>query len=75
MTILVTTTLVTIAREKTVGENLGSNLAQVPYICYPINFGKKSVSTLLDLGSEVNVVHLTFVKELGFSIRPTDIEV
>ena len=37
------------------------SLAQVPYIWYPITFRKKSVSilALLDLGSEVNAIHLT----------------
>ena len=49
------------------------NLVQVPCICYPINFGKQSVSALFDLESEVNVVHLAFAKELGLSIRPTDV--
>ena len=64
----------TVAKEVGVGENLGANLARVPCIRYPINFGKESVSTLLDLGSEVNTVHPAFVKELGLSIRPTDVE-
>ena len=50
------------------------NLAQVPYIRYPINSRKQSVSTLLDLGSKVNVVHSAFTKELGLPIRPTDVE-
>ena len=49
------------------------NFAQVPCICYPINFGKKSVSALLDLGSEVNTVHPAFAKKLGLPIRPTDV--
>ena len=64
---------VTVAREEGVGENLGANLARVPCIRYPINFGKKSVSALLDSGSEVNVVHLAFAKELGLPIRLTDV--
>ena len=64
---------VIIAKEKAVGENLGSNLARVPCIRYPINFGKKSVSALLDLGSEVNAVHPAFAKELGLLIRPTNV--
>ena len=49
------------------------NLAQVPCICYPINFEKKSVSALFDLVSEVNMVHPAFAKELGLLIRLTDI--
>ena len=28
---------------------------------------------MIDLGSEVNTIHLTFAKQLGFSIRPTDV--
>ena len=65
----------TIAREEVVGKNLGSNLAQVPYIYYSINFGKKSVSTLLDLGSKVNAIYLIFAKELGLLIRTADVGV
>ena len=49
------------------------NLVQVPCICYSINFGKKSVSALFDLGSKVNAVHPVFAKELVLLIRPTDI--
>ena len=45
------------------------NLVQVLCIRYPINFGKKSVSALFDLGSEVNAVYPAFAKELGLSIR------
>ena len=65
----------TIAREKEVDQNLGANLARVLCIPYPINFGKKSVSALLDSGSEVNAVHPAFAKELGLPIRPTDVGV
>ena len=32
------------------------------------------MSALFDLGSEVNVVHPAFAKELGLSIRPTDVK-
>ena len=49
------------------------DLARVPCIRYPINFGKKSVSALLDLGSKVNAVHPAFAKELGLPIKPTDV--
>ena len=73
MSILATSTPVTVAREEGVGENLRANLARVPYIRYPINFRKKSVSALLDSGSEINAVHLAFVKELGLPIKPTDV--
>ena len=55
-------------------ENLRYNLARVLCIWYHINFRKKSVLLLFDLGSEINVIYLIFAKELGFSIRPTDIE-
>ena len=75
MTVLATSTPITIARKKAVGESLGSNLARVPCICYPINFGKKSVSALLNSSSEVNAIYLAFAKELGLPIRPTDVRV
>ena len=65
----------TSVKEKAIDENLGSNLVRVLCIRYPINFEKKSVLTFLDLGSVVNAVHLAFAKELGLSIRPTDIRV
>ena len=71
-TVSTTSTLVTVAREEGVGENLGAKFAQVPCIRYPINFGKKSLSALLDSDSEVNAVHLAFAKKLGLPIRPTD---
>ena len=73
--VLAISTPVTVAREEEVGENLGANLARVPYIRYPINFRKKSVLALLDSSSEVNTVHPAFAKELGLPIRPTDVGV
>ena len=73
MTLLATSTPVTVAREEEVDENLGANLARVPCICYPINFGKKSVSALCDSGSKVNAVYPAFAKELSLPIRPTDL--
>ena len=63
----------TVAREEMVGENLGANLARVPCIRYLINFGKKSVLALFDLGIEVNAVYLAFAKELGLLIRLIDV--
>ena len=75
VTVLATSTPVTIARKEVVGKNLGFNFARVPCIRYPINFRIKSVSTLLDSGSEVNAVHPAFAKELGLSIGPTDVVV
>ena len=73
MTVLVTSTPVTVARKEAVDENLGSNLAYVPCIRYLINFKKKSVLALLNLGSEVNTVHPAFTKELGLPIRLTNV--
>lgn len=70
MLILATFTLIIIARKK-FGENnkyLGINFAQVLYIRYLIIFQKKSKLALLNLKSEVNAIHLTFIKELSFSI-------
>ena len=75
VTVSATSTPVTLARKKGVGENLGANLARFPCIRYPINFGKKSVLVLLDSGSELNAVHPAFAKELGLPIRPTDVGV
>ena len=71
--VLATSTPVNVARGKAVGENLGSNLIRVLCIRYHINFGKKSISALFDLGSEVNAVYLTFAKELGLLIKATNI--
>ena len=53
------------------------NLVWVPCIQYPITFWKKSVPmlVLLDLGSKVNAIYPTFAKELGLSIRLTDVRV
>ena len=75
VTILVTSTPVIIAGKEEVGKNPGSNLAQVLCICYPINFGMKSVSALLDSSSEIKTIYPAFPKELGFSIRPTNVGV
>ena len=49
------------------------NLAQVPCICYPVNFRKKSVLALFNSGSKVNAVHSAFAKKLGLLIRPIDV--
>ena len=58
--------------EKSEGKYL-KNLTQVSCIRYPINFEKKLLSSLLDSSSKFNAVHLAFAKELGLSIRPTDV--
>ena len=51
------------------------NLAQVPYICYLINFRKKSVLALFDSGSKVNAMYPVFAKKLGLPLRLTDVGV
>ena len=51
------------------------NLARVPCIRYHINFGKQSVSTLFDSGSEINAIYPAFAKKLGLSIKAIDIGV
>ena len=52
-------------------------LESVPYIYYPIRFrkilDKTQMQALIDLGSEVNIIHPCFVKQLGLSIRLIDI--
>ena len=50
-------------------------LERVPYIYYLVWFkkDKTQVQALINLGSEVNAIHPTFVKELGFPIRPTNV--
>lgn len=77
--VLATSILVIVARKNVVedGENPWSNLAQVLYIRYPVTIGNKSVpmSVLFHLGSKVNAIYTTFAKELGVSIRPTDVGV
>ena len=75
MTVSATPTLVTVARKEEVDENLRANLTRVPCIRYTNNFGKKSVSALLDSGSEVNAIYLAFAKKLGLTIRSTDVGV
>ena len=60
--------------EKSKGE-YPEDFARVLCIWYPINFWKKSVpvSVLIDSGSKVNAIYLTFVKELGLPIRLIDV--
>ena len=51
-------------------------LERVPYIHYLVQFkdtSKTQVQALINSGSEVNAIHLTFAKELGLPIKPTDI--
>ena len=52
-------------------------LERVSYIHYPVQFkntSKAQVQALINLGSEVNTIHLTFAKQLGLLIRPTDVK-
>lgn len=55
-------------------ENLGTNFAQVLCIQYPITFQEQSILALFDSKSEFNTIHLSFAKELDFSIRLTDVK-
>ena len=51
-------------------------LERVPCIHYPVQFkdtDRAPVQALIDSGSEVNAIHPSFVKQLGLSIRPTDV--
>ena len=51
-------------------------LERVPYIHYPVQFkdtDKALVQALIDSGSEINAIHPSFVKQLDFPIRPTDV--
>ena len=47
------------------------------YIHYPVRFkkniNKTQVQALIDSGSEVNIIHLFFVKQIGLSIRLKDV--
>ena len=63
-----TSTSVTGAREEA--------LERVPCIHYPVQFtdtDKAPVQALINSGSEVNAVHPSFAKQLGLSIRLTDV--
>ena len=52
-------------------------LEYVSYIHYPIRFKKNKdkiqLEALIDSKSEVNIIHLSFAKRLGLSIRLIDI--
>ena len=69
--VLATSILITGAREKA--------LEYVSCIYYPVQFKKDTNKTqmqaLIDLRSKVNAIHLSFAKQLGFFIRPTDVGV
>ena len=51
-------------------------LELVSCIYYLIQFkkDKTQIQALIDSRSEVNTIYLSFAKQLGFFIRPTDIE-
>ena len=76
MMVSVTSTPITVAREEVVedGENLESNLAQIPCIQYPIDFRKKSMLAFFVSGNKVNTIYLIFAKKLCLPIRAIDIE-
>ena len=51
-------------------------LERVSCIHYPVQFkdtDKAPVQALIDSGSKVNAMHLSFVKQLGLPIRPIDV--
>ena len=49
----------------------------IPCIHYSVQFkkdtSKAQVQALINLGSEVNAIYLTFAKQLGLPIRPTNV--
>lgn len=56
-------------------KNQRSNLAQVLCIRYPITFKRKSELEFFDQNSEINAIHPTFAKKLGFFIKLTNTKV
>ena len=70
MSILATSTSITSTREK--------SLEYILYIHYPVQFkdiNGAQVQALINSESEVNAIHPTFTKQLGFLIQPTDVGV
>ena len=68
VSVLATSTSTTGARKEA--------LERVPCIYYPVQFkdmDRAPVQALIDSGSEVNAIHPFFVKQLGLSIRPTNV--
>ena len=68
VSVLATSTSTTGAREEA--------LEHVPCIHYPVQFkdtNKAPVQALINSRSEVNAVHPSFIKQLGLSIRSTDV--
>lgn len=63
----------TTAKASEDSKNLRTNLTQILYIQYFITFWKKFILVLLDLGSEVNAIYLTFTKELRLLVRLIDV--
>lgn len=62
-----------IARAAEEGDYLRTNLVQVLYIWYPINFWINFVSVLFDLSSEFNIIYLIFAKEIWLYIKLIDV--
>ena len=67
VSVLVTSASTTNAREKA--------LERVSYICYLVQFKKDKtpLQPLINLGSEINAMYLSFAKQLGLLIRLTDV--
>ena len=79
--VLTTSTLVNEDSEKAILVSV-KELERVTCIRYPITFpggitqdgsALNSVSVFLDLGSEVNAIHLAFVEKLGLVVRATNV--
>ena len=63
----------TIAEVGEDGKNLRSNLVQVLCIQYPIVIQIKFGLPLFDSSNKINTIHPNFAKELGLSIKPTNV--
>ena len=64
------------ATSKSITDTKKEALECVPYIHYPVQFkdmDKATVQALINSGSEVNAVHLSFIKQLGLPIKPTNV--
>ena len=48
-------------------------LERIPCIHYLVQFKRDTTQALINWESEVNAIHPTFAKQLGFLVRPTDI--
>ncbi len=48
-------------------------LQRVPFIQYPVQFQAQQIETLIDSGSEVNVIRPDFAAKLGLIPSPTNV--